>query len=72
MVIDCGGHILSAGFIDLQCNGAFGVDFSNPELTCEEIIKVASKLPQTGVTSFCPTIVSSAATTYASLMKTFR
>ncbi len=53
--INCNGFILAPGFIDLQMNGGFGVDFSTcPERVCE----VAKRLPQFGVTSFLPTVVS--------------
>lgn len=53
--IDATGLTLVPGFIDLQLNGGFGHDFTqNPET----IWDVAAGLPQTGVTSFLPTIIT--------------
>lgn len=55
-VIEAPGCILTPGFIDLQCNGAFGLDFTqNPEA----IWAAAAQLPCYGVTSFLPTIITS-------------
>lgn len=55
-MLDARGLLLAPGFIDLQCNGAFGYDLTqNPE----SVWRVATQLPQFGVTSFLPTIVSS-------------
>jgi N-acetylglucosamine-6-phosphate deacetylase len=54
--IDAGGFILVPGFIDLQINGAFGMDFSTHP---ESLWKVGERLTRFGVTAFLPTIVSS-------------
>uniref|UniRef100_A0A7N4NZK7 N-acetylglucosamine-6-phosphate deacetylase n=1 Tax=Sarcophilus harrisii TaxID=9305 RepID=A0A7N4NZK7_SARHA len=57
---DCEGHILAPGFIDVQINGGFGVDFSLPsEDVGSGIALVAKNLLAYGVTSFCPTLVTS-------------
>ena len=32
------------GFIDIQINGAYGVDFSDPSITENDIIEVRKKL----------------------------
>ncbi|XP_026467904.1 N-acetylglucosamine-6-phosphate deacetylase isoform X1 [Ctenocephalides felis] len=59
-VIDCKGAIISPGFIDIQINGGFGIDFSNNTSSVEAgIEKVSKGILAHGVTSFCPTIVTS-------------
>jgi N-acetylglucosamine-6-phosphate deacetylase len=50
------------GLVDLQLNGGFGVDFSDP---AAEAPRAATALPSTGVTAFVPTIVSAAPDRYA-------
>mmetsp|Transcript_18607 Transcript_18607/g.53651 ORF Transcript_18607/g.53651 Transcript_18607/m.53651 type:complete len:528 (-) Transcript_18607:647-2230(-) len=68
--VDCRGGILSPGFIDVQINGAFGVDFSDPTLTPGQVRHVARKLTTQGVTSFCPTLISCSRDTYRKLIPT--
>jgi N-acetylglucosamine-6-phosphate deacetylase len=46
---------LCPGFVDLQVNGAFGVDVGSDVAGLE---KLARELPRTGTTSFLPTAVS--------------
>ncbi|XP_043261782.1 N-acetylglucosamine-6-phosphate deacetylase isoform X2 [Colletes gigas] len=58
--INCNGALISPGYIDLQINGGYGVDFThNVDNVQEGINKVAKKLLECGVTSFCPTLVTS-------------
>ena len=54
-------QIISPGFIDLQVNGGYGIDFGEEP---ERISEVAAWLPETGCTAFLPTIVSSFADRY--------
>ena len=58
--IDCGGLVIAPGFIDLQCNGAGGVDITNEP---GRIFEVAAELPRFGVTAFLPTVVTAPAST---------
>ncbi|XP_032680664.1 N-acetylglucosamine-6-phosphate deacetylase isoform X3 [Odontomachus brunneus] len=67
--IDCNGALISPGFIDLQINGGFGIDFSNNIDNVEKgVDKVAKGLLNYGVTSFCPTIVTSPVRTYHKIL----
>jgi N-acetylglucosamine-6-phosphate deacetylase len=46
------------GFVDLQVNGAAGVDFTSADLTESDVQQVASLLFHRGVVSFCPTVTT--------------
>ncbi|XP_062872922.1 N-acetylglucosamine-6-phosphate deacetylase [Trichomycterus rosablanca] len=58
--VDCGNKIIAPGFIDLQINGGYGIDFSQAtdDIT-GGVAQVAKRLLEHGVTSFCPTLVTS-------------
>ncbi|XP_011699614.1 PREDICTED: putative N-acetylglucosamine-6-phosphate deacetylase [Wasmannia auropunctata] len=67
--IDCGGALISPGYIDVQINGGFGIDFScNLDNVEEGIAKVAKGLLEHGVTSFCPTLVTSPTEVYHKIL----
>ncbi|XP_071452751.1 N-acetylglucosamine-6-phosphate deacetylase isoform X2 [Hetaerina americana] len=71
--IDCNGFLLAPGFIDLQINGGFGVDFSNEVDKIEEgVRKVAKGILSHGVTSFCPTVVTSPTHVYEEVLPKIR
>jgi N-acetylglucosamine-6-phosphate deacetylase len=54
-VLDASDCFVLPGFIDVQLNGGWGVDFTTQPQRLDE---VAMQLPQTGVTSFVPTVIS--------------
>ncbi|KAM3598624.1 uncharacterized protein V6R79_020556 [Siganus canaliculatus] len=63
--VDCGGGIMAPGFIDVQINGGYGVDFSQAsDDVSSGISLVAKKILEHGVTSFCPTLVTSPPAVY--------
>lgn len=55
------GLLLSPGWIDLQINGAFGIDFTHSLHSSQpaSIWQVGRRLPEHGVTAFLPTIITS-------------
>ena len=56
------GLLLAPGFIDLQVNGAFGSDFTAEP---SAIWEVGARLPEYGVTTYLPTVVTSPPETVA-------
>ncbi|XP_068100517.1 N-acetylglucosamine-6-phosphate deacetylase [Hyperolius riggenbachi] len=63
--VDCHGSIIAPGFIDTQINGGFGVDFSQENNDVKQGISVvAQNILSHGVTSFCPTLVTSPFSVY--------
>lgn len=67
--IDLHGDYLLPGFIDVQINGGYGVDFSELQDGDEEgylrrLDEFATKIVETGVTSFVPTIITQKSEAY--------
>ena len=54
--IDAAGLTVAPGLIDIQVNGGYGYDFTSDP---ESIWEVGARLPDQGVTSFLPTIITS-------------
>ncbi|CAJ0627560.1 13209_t:CDS:2 [Entrophospora sp. SA101] len=74
LVIDAKGLFVVPGFIDIQINGAFGVDFSQTSADFDEqkvkadLTKVSKGLLRTGCTSFIPTLISSEDHVYKNML----
>jgi len=49
---------ISPGFIDIQLNGFAGVNFSDPDLDADRAISILPSVWETGVTTFCPTLIT--------------
>jgi N-acetylglucosamine-6-phosphate deacetylase len=56
------------GFVDIQVNGYGGVDFSDPRLTESDIDNSVRMLTSAGTSAFLPTIVTSSAETYRTIL----
>src|SRR6185436_13485821 len=55
-VVDASGLRVVPGFVDLQCNGALGIDVTTEP---ERVWELAAALPRWGVTAWLPTVVTS-------------
>jgi N-acetylglucosamine-6-phosphate deacetylase len=49
---------ISAGLVDLQVNGYFGLDLNGHDPSAKTVSKLARALLATGVTSFAPTVIT--------------
>jgi N-acetylglucosamine-6-phosphate deacetylase len=58
------------GFVDLQVNGFVGVDFTDPALTTDGVLKAVAAIEKTGVTRFLPTLITSSLETFAASART--
>ncbi|CAB4442980.1 unnamed protein product [Rhizophagus irregularis] len=75
VVINAKGLLIAPGYIDVQINGAFGVDFSvwkGDKQMKEGLDKIAKGLVKYGCTSFVPTIVSSHKEVYHQVLPTLK
>jgi N-acetylglucosamine-6-phosphate deacetylase len=74
-IIDAKGALVAPGYLDIQINGGYGIDFADNEGSLEkiqdDINTVAKGLLQYGCTAFCPTVVSSAPEVYNKVRKGF-
>lgn len=67
--MDMTGLTAVPGYMDWQLNGGFGYDFTqNPE----HIWEVGARLPEHGVTSFLPTIISASPEVYSAAQEVMR
>jgi N-acetylglucosamine-6-phosphate deacetylase len=49
---------IAPGFIDIQVNGFAGVDLNHAHFRGDELVSVCRNLLMTGVTRFCPTLIT--------------
>lgn len=54
-VVDLSGFLLAPGYVDLQCNGALGIDVTSAP---DRLWELAAALPRWGVTAWLPTVLT--------------
>jgi N-acetylglucosamine-6-phosphate deacetylase len=59
-----------SGLFDLQVNGFAGVDFGDPGLSPDRLLKAIDAIEQTGVTRFLPTLITSSLETFSASART--
>lgn len=59
--VDESAPLICPGFVDLQLNGYGGIDFNDPGTSPERIVEAIRLVRRTGVTHFCPTIITGGA-----------
>ena len=70
---DCQGKTIVPGFIEVQINGGFGIDFSSDIENLESNLALFRKqITQYGITGFCPTIITSPSGAYHRALPLFK
>eukprot|EP01062_Namystynia_karyoxenos_P002263 TRINITY_DN10812_c0_g1_i1.p1 TRINITY_DN10812_c0_g1~~TRINITY_DN10812_c0_g1_i1.p1 ORF type:complete len:755 (+),score=199.90 TRINITY_DN10812_c0_g1_i1:96-2360(+) len=67
-VVDGGGAVCAPGLIDVQINGAFGIDFTSTELKAEDVDTVCRGVLAHGCTAICPTVITSSREFYQQVL----
>eukprot|EP01054_Gregarina_sp_Poly1_P002837 Gregarina_sp_Poly_1__2836@NODE_1790_length_3326_cov_370_843510_g1166_i0_p1_GENE_NODE_1790_length_3326_cov_370_843510_g1166_i0NODE_1790_length_3326_cov_370_843510_g1166_i0_p1_ORF_typecomplete_len421_score48_62Amidohydro_1/PF01979_20/5_1e29Amidohydro_3/PF07969_11/3e03Amidohydro_3/PF07969_11/1_3e08_NODE_1790_length_3326_cov_370_843510_g1166_i020143276 len=62
--IECFNTIITPGFLDLKCNGAYGVDFQSVQGLKGGLRQVCRDILKSGVTNFCPSLITKDAKFY--------
>ena len=64
--------LIAPGFIDIQVNGFAGIDINHPNFKGDDLVDVCRDLLSTGVTRFCPTLITADHTQLGRLIKEIR
>jgi N-acetylglucosamine-6-phosphate deacetylase len=62
--------IRGPAFVDLQCNGFAGVDFTRPETTPEQVCEAVHAMWSTGCATVLPTVITASADRLEGLVRT--
>jgi N-acetylglucosamine-6-phosphate deacetylase len=66
--VELADGVLAPGFVDLQINGYYGVEFQVPDQA--SWASVAARLPETGTTAFLPTMITAPVAELAAALRT--
>jgi len=58
------------GLFDLQVNGFGGVDFNNPAIGRDDVLRAIERIRETGVTRFLPTLITSSRQRFSQCART--
>eukprot|EP01056_Protomagalhaensia_sp_Gyna25_P000175 Protomagalhaensia_sp_Gyna_25__174@NODE_1084_length_2209_cov_27_744700_g862_i0_p1_GENE_NODE_1084_length_2209_cov_27_744700_g862_i0NODE_1084_length_2209_cov_27_744700_g862_i0_p1_ORF_typecomplete_len451_score63_07Amidohydro_1/PF01979_20/6e28Amidohydro_3/PF07969_11/7_2e09_NODE_1084_length_2209_cov_27_744700_g862_i08552141 len=56
--VECFNTIISPGFLDLKCNGAYGIDFQNAKNLKQGLQDACRRVLQSGITGLCPSLIT--------------
>jgi N-acetylglucosamine-6-phosphate deacetylase len=63
-------HLSGPAFVDLQCNGFAGVDFTRPETTPEQVCQAVHAMWKSGCASVLATVITASPDRLEALLRT--